>query len=69
MAWGFAKWFLKALYLVWFCRVGAELFLRGLMGRPINEIRWGGYTEYERPAIPVGAQAPPAEPARDQAVK
>jgi radical SAM superfamily enzyme YgiQ (UPF0313 family) len=35
---GCLKWFLKFLYLVWFLRVGIELFFRGLFKIPLKEI-------------------------------
>jgi hypothetical protein len=45
VAFGLAKWGLKAVYFCWFARVGGELLVRGIVNRPIREIAWGGYTE------------------------
>jgi hypothetical protein len=47
---GATKWALKWAYFGWFAAVGAELYLRGLLGRPLRRVSWGGYTRYEVPA-------------------
>ncbi len=57
VAFGLAKWGLKALYFCWFARVGAELLVRGAVNRPIREIAWGGYTECIAP-VPAAAAQP-----------
>lgn len=36
---------IKWLYFLVFARVGAELYVRGLLGRPLTEIVWSGYRE------------------------
>ena len=43
------KWVLKAIFCVWFCRLGLELFVRGLVDRPI---RTGYNWKHSRRAIP-----------------
>jgi hypothetical protein len=38
---GAAKAALQWLYFGWFCAVGAELYLRGLLDRPLRRVAWG----------------------------
>lgn len=35
-----AKWLLKSIYFAWFWRVGLELFVRGLVRRPLRSVGW-----------------------------
>jgi len=39
---GAIKCLLKYVYALWFAKIGVELILRGLSGRPLREIVWGG---------------------------
>ena len=43
------KWALKSVFCVWFCRIGLELFVRGLLNRPI---RTGWNWRHSRRAVP-----------------
>jgi hypothetical protein len=36
------KWGLKLIYFGWFSLVGVELFVRGVLGRPLTTVAWGG---------------------------
>jgi len=44
------RWFLQSLYFLWFLSVGIELALRGLLRRPLDRIRWAGFTDRVRPS-------------------
>jgi hypothetical protein len=46
------KWVVKAVYFAWFLEVGAELFVRGLVNRPMRRIAWSPYRGYARPSAP-----------------
>ena len=50
LGYAIAKWLLKAIYFAWYAEVGGELFVRGLLGRPLRQIAWSAYLEYEVPA-------------------
>lgn len=54
MRYALKKWLLKAVYFVWFLEVGAELFIRGLVGQPLKEVAWSAYSEYEIPVVSDG---------------
>lgn len=43
---GLAKASIKWVYFVFFASVGVELYIRGLLGRPLGHVRWSGYTQY-----------------------
>jgi len=40
------RWLAKALHFLWFSSVAVELVLRGLIGRPLREVSWGGSNDY-----------------------
>ena len=39
---GIIKCLLKYAYAIWFGKIGAELIVRGLGNRPLDQIKWGG---------------------------
>ncbi|WP_229891024.1 hypothetical protein [Streptomyces lavendofoliae] len=41
---------IKWLYFCWFCGVGAELYVRGLLRRPLREVRWAPYSAVRNPS-------------------
>ncbi|MFD0385569.1 hypothetical protein ACFQ2B_34475 [Streptomyces stramineus] len=41
---GVQKALIKWLYFAWFAGVGAELYLRGLTGRPLRAVEWAPYS-------------------------
>ncbi|MFC8660937.1 hypothetical protein [Streptomyces sp. NPDC057199] len=41
---GIQKALIKWLYFAWFARVGTELYLRGLTGRPLHAVEWAPYS-------------------------
>jgi hypothetical protein len=43
---GLIKGSIKWTYFVLFAAVGIELYLRGLLGRPLGHVRWSGYSQY-----------------------
>jgi hypothetical protein len=43
---------IKWLYFCWFVAVGAELWLRGLVNRPLRRLTWSTYSEVEMPVAP-----------------
>jgi hypothetical protein len=46
---GVKKLGVKLVYFGWFSAVCAELFVRGVAGRPLRDVRWNGYAALERP--------------------
>ncbi|MFC5144776.1 hypothetical protein [Streptomyces aureoversilis] len=52
---------IKWLYFLWFGAIGAELYLRGLFGRPLREVAWSGYPTAGAP----GRGTTPATAERD----
>jgi hypothetical protein len=46
---GVAKLCVKLVYFGWFSAICAELFARGLAGRPLRDVRWSGYAALQRP--------------------
>lgn len=58
---GCQKTAIKWLYFLWFAAIGAELYVRGLCGRPLRAVAWHGY----RTAAPPGPGAPRAAAERD----
>ncbi|MBL8211079.1 MAG: hypothetical protein JNK87_10225 [Bryobacterales bacterium] len=56
------RWMLQALYFCWFLSVGMELALRGWCGCPLDEIRWAGFENRERPQAPAAHTAPAVRP-------
>jgi hypothetical protein len=46
-----SKWMIKAFYLSWFIGVGLALVGRGIVGRPLREVIWGGYGHADEPDI------------------
>ncbi|MEU5085250.1 hypothetical protein [Streptomyces sp. NPDC021356] len=47
---GARKAAIKWLYFAWFASVGAELYLRGLAGRPLRRIEWAPYSAVRTPS-------------------
>ncbi|MGA4957597.1 glycosyltransferase family protein [Streptomyces lavendulocolor] len=62
---GVAEAAIKWLYFCWFCGVGAELYVRGLVRRPLREVRWAAYSTVRNPA-PASAPAPAPAPAPEE---
>ncbi|MFH8217829.1 hypothetical protein ACH4C2_01390 [Streptomyces sp. NPDC018057] len=47
---GAQKAAIKWLYFAWFAGLGAELYLRGLAGRPLRRIEWAPYSAVRTPS-------------------
>jgi hypothetical protein len=55
---GMAKAGIKWLYFAWFARVAAELYLRGILGRPLRQVQWSGYARPVMPVLPADKDQP-----------
>jgi hypothetical protein len=41
------RWFIKAIHLILFVLIGANLMLRGLLNRPLKSVSWGSDAEFD----------------------
>ncbi|MFE7119383.1 hypothetical protein ACFU99_28615, partial [Streptomyces sp. NPDC057654] len=57
---GAANAAVKWLYFGWFLRTGAELYVRGLLDRPLRAVAWSGHTTLAAPPRPAAPAAPAA---------
>ncbi|MFI9600037.1 glycosyltransferase family 2 protein [Streptomyces sp. NPDC052043] len=57
---GVKRWAVKALHFTWFCRVAAELAVRGMARRPLRHVSWGDEGDFRSPTVAEPAAGAPA---------